>query len=284
MNIHDINNRLQNELTGLYDEREAASIADWVMEKITGWKKVDRVVNKQVALSSGQKEQLEKYTSELLQYRPVQYVLEEAWFMGLRLLVNEDVLIPRPETEELAAWILTDNAHGATPKRILDIGTGSGCIPIALKKNRPEADVYACDVSRQALALAATNARLNNADVLFMHCDVLDDLSAASLPYADLIVSNPPYIPVSNQSSMQRNVLDFEPSLALFVSNDDPLLFYKKIADIAAKRLNKDGGVYLEIHEEAGASVIGLLKEKGFNTIELRKDMQGKDRMIKAVY
>lgn len=284
MNIHDINNRLQNELAGLYDEREAASIADWVMEKITGWKKVDRVVNKQVALSSGQKEQLAKYTSELLQYRPVQYVLEEAWFMGLRLLVNEDVLIPRPETEELAEWILTDNAPGAVPKRILDIGTGSGCIPIALKKNRPEADVYACDVSREALALAATNARLNNADILFMHCDVLDDLSATSLPYADLIVSNPPYIPVSNQSSMQRNVLDFEPSLALFVSNDDPLLFYKKIADIAAKRLNKGGGVYLEIHEEAGGSVTGLLKEKGFNTIELRKDMQGKDRMIKAVY
>jgi release factor glutamine methyltransferase len=284
MTVHTTFQRLQSDLSTVYEEQEAGNIADWVMEKITGWKKMDRVVNKQVSLSARQQEQLSSFTSELLTHRPVQYVLEEAWFAGMRFYVNENVLIPRPETEELVAWIIADSQREAATKKIIDIGTGSGCIPIAIKKKLPAADVYGCDISKAALVIANSNARLLKTDVLFIESDILDETAHSKLPYVDIIVSNPPYIPQSEKESMRRNVLDFEPHLALFVSDADPLLFYKKVADLASKRLIENGSVYLEIHEDLGTEVTGLLKEKGFNKVELRKDMQGRDRMVKAAY
>ncbi|MBC8033571.1 MAG: peptide chain release factor N(5)-glutamine methyltransferase [Chitinophagaceae bacterium] len=281
MTVHNTFHHLQAKLTGIYDDREAANIADWVMEKITGWKKMDRVVNKQVALSASQQQQLARYTAELLRNRPVQYVLEEAWFIGLRFFVNESVLIPRPETEELVDWILQEN-YGS--KRILDIGTGSGCIPVTLKKKMPEADVYACDISKDALEIATLNARSNGTDILFIDCDILDESASNKLPYVDIIASNPPYIPLKDKVTMRSNVLDFEPHQALFVSDEDALLFYRKIVALALKRLSKGGSVYLEIHEELGSEVMEMLQENGFSQVVLRKDLQGKDRMIKAAY
>lgn len=234
-------------------------------------------MNKEALLSSEQELQFREYTKDLLRKRPVQYVLGEAWFAGMKFFVNEHVLIPRPETEELVEWI----NKGDT---ILDIGTGSGCIPVALKKKYPDTLVYACDISEGALQVAQANANTNNTAIGFIHCDVLNKNEWHKLPEADIIVSNPPYIPLDEKASMHENVLEFEPHLALFVSNEDPLIFYKAIADLAKSKLKRNGVIYFEIHEDLGSSVQHLLESKNFRHVELKKDLQGKDRMIRAVY
>jgi release factor glutamine methyltransferase len=277
MTIHQAQQQLLFQLYHLYDNREAANIADWVMEHITGWKKIDRIVNKQVPLLPEKIALLDRYTQELLAHKPVQYVLHEAWFAGMRFYVDENVLIPRPETEELVEWVAAEAKPNAT---ILDIGTGSGCIPIALKKKLPNATIYSCDVSAGALEVAKRNAAALKADIQFLHVNFLQN--PEQLPAVDIIVSNPPYIPVSNKSAMQPNVLQYEPHLALFVENDDPLLFYNTIADFAQHKLLPGGAIYVEIHEDLGEATKDLFTNKGFANVELRKDMQGKDRMINA--
>lgn len=283
MTIQEATQQLLFQLFNIYEEREARNIADLVMERVTEWKRIDRIINKQVPLSQPQARLLVAYTSELLEHRPLQYVLKEAWFYGLRFYVDEHVLIPRPETEELVGWIIDESgARGAMKKlRILDIGTGSGCIAVALKKHLPDVKVYACDVSKDALVVAGKNAEINQTQIELIHCDVLIETERNRLPVVDIIVSNPPYVPLSDSVSMQSNVVDYEPHGALFVSDSDPRVFYNAIAGMAPTHLSPNGSVYVEIHENMGAAISALLKDKLLEPV-LRKDLQGKERMIKA--
>lgn len=266
----------------MYEQREAENIAGMVIENITGLKRMDRVLQKDAGLSTEQQEKLNEYTTLLLQHQPVQYVLHEAWFYRMPLYVDEHVLIPRPETEELVEWIITGGKAGQQPVSIIDIGTGSGCIPIALKKNIPSADVWALDISDEALAVAKRNAETQQANITFQQADILTTSHTSTFPLFDIIVSNPPYIPQSDEKQMHPNVLKYEPHIALFVYDNDPLLFYNAIADFAQTHLQKNGSLYFEIHEAMGEAIEKLLTQKGFTDVLVKKDMQGKYRMVKA--
>lgn len=268
----------------LYENREAANICDWVLEQVTGQKRIDRLINKQADLPEEQVIRLQQIIKELQTHRPVQYVLGEAWFAGMRFFVNESVLIPRPETEELVEWIVAECVGPDSRNRtcnILDIGSGSGCIPIALQKKLPQCIVSSIDVSNAALAVARKNAAMLDADIHFQQFDFLEEDNWPELPVFDVIVSNPPYVKQSERSSMAKHVLDFEPSLALFVPDEDALIFYRKIAAFGKTHLSKGGTIFLEINEALGKETVSLYEQEGYTT-ELRKDLQGKDRMIKA--
>lgn len=281
MTIQEARMALQSQLGNIYEPREAANITDWVLESLTGLSRSARLVKDKEPLTAEQEQRLGGYIKDLLRHRPVQYVLGEAWFHGLRFHVNENVLIPRPETEELVEWIIEEHKEAAT-LTILDIGTGSGCIPIALKKALPQATVWSCDVSEGALEVARKNAKDLEAEIRFIHQDILDRQLWDQLPQVDIIVSNPPYIPERDKSSMHANVLEHEPHLALFVSNNNPLTFYEAIAELARIKLDTNGSVYAEIHEDLGPATLALFQEKGFGRAAVRKDMQHKERMIKA--
>ncbi len=290
-------------LLSYYDTREAAQICDWVLEHVSGKKRIDRLMDLQALLTAEQESRLQQIISELQNHRPIQYVLGEAWFAGMKFFVNEAVLIPRPETEELVEWIVNDtlnaerltrNAEQGTPnteqrtknkeqrtKNLLDIGTGSGCIPVSLAKKLPNWSVSAIDVSEAALTVARKNAVDLEADILFQQIDFLDESQWALLPVVTIIVSNPPYIKVTERQSMAKHVLDFEPSLALFVPDDDALLFYRKIAAFGKSHLCTGGSVFVEINEALGKETVALFEQQGY-AVTLRKDLQGKDRMIKA--
>jgi release factor glutamine methyltransferase len=266
----------------LYDEREAANITDWVMEHITGQKRIDRLLNKQALLTSAQQEKLEIILPQLAAHKPVQYVLQEAWFAGMPFFVNEHVLIPRPETEELVEWIGVESQKlKVKSQKLLDVGTGSGCIPVSLKKKLPDSDITSIDVSEDALNVAKKNAAGLGTEIHFLHTDFLNEENWKQLPVFDIIVSNPPYIKQSEHSSMSKNVTAFEPSLALFVPDEDALLFYRKIALFAKTHLSKQGSVFLEINEALGKETAALYESEGY-VVELRKDMQGKERMVKG--
>lgn len=287
--------QLRQQLKRLYDESEANNIAAMVMEHLTQANRLDRIKHQDNPLTEQQVYQLTEIEQRLLRHEPVQYVLGEAWFYNLRLYVNKHVLIPRPETEELVHWIITDvrtkglnvferrsaEADVTTQLKILDIGTGSGCIAIALKNEMPKAEVWGCDVSEEALNVARRNGSELDVRVDFQGLDILDEAQQRLLPSVDIIVSNPPYIPLKDKNSMHANVLNHEPHLALFVPDDDAVKFYKTIAQFARKRLHATGCLYFEIHEDLGEAVVALLKNEGYET-ELRKDMQGKHRMVKA--
>lgn len=284
MTVQQANQQLLFQLYHVYEEREAKNIADLVMEHVTEWKRIDRIMNKTVPLSPAQEAQFNGYISRLLAQEPVQYVLHEAWFYGTRLWVDEQVLIPRPETEELVGWIAEDLKSRLNKKdriNILDVGTGSGCIAIALKKTLSHATVYACDVSEKALAVARKNATANGVAVSFTCCDFLHPAEQHALPRVTVIVSNPPYIPHQNKAHMHNNVLLFEPHVALFVPDEDPLVFYEAITRFSQTHLAPDGTVYVEIHEDYSEQVI-LLFSRHYAHVVLRKDLQGKQRMIKA--
>ncbi len=281
MTIHEANNRLLFQLYHHYSGAEAANIADLVMEKITGWKRIDRVLNKQVKLSAPAEALLEKHIEGLAAHQPVQYVLGEAWFYNMKFFVSSQVLIPRPETEELVEWVLSSIAKDSG-KTIIDIGTGSGCIAVALKKGLPNAMVYACDVSEGALEVAATNALMHETAILFSKTDILDHGQWNTLPKANVIVSNPPYIPADEKALMSPHVVLHEPHDALFVNTTDPLVFYRAIAGFAAQRLLPDGWVYAEVHEDLAVETAGIFEPSVFADVEIRKDMQGKNRMIRA--
>ena len=284
MGIQDAYTQLMYQLFELYDDREAANIADLVIEHVTGFKRIDRITNKKFPLNNTQQEMLQQHTTALLKHKPVQYVLHEAWFAGMQFYVDENVLIPRPETEELVAWIVQEHKtlHLQNVK-ILDIGTGSGCIPIALKKQLPTCDIHAADISKGALSTAQKNASTLHAAITFHEVDILDETSRNRLSKFDVVVSNPPYIKQSEEAAMHYNVLKYEPHLALFVPDEDALLFYKAIADFGLQHLTAGGKLFFEINEMLGASVKALLKQKGYSNVEIRKDMQGKDRMVKAI-
>ena len=284
MTIHLAYKQLLAQLYEVYDNREAANIADMVIEHVTGQRKIDRIIYKDLPVNVEQQEQLKKITIELLHSRPIQYVLGEAWFMGMKLSVNENVLIPRPETEELVEWIIDDiKKFGNEDISLLDIGTGSGCIPIAIRKKLPTAAVSAIDVSHDALQVAILNSIQQNALVDFLQLDFLDENEWHQLGKYHLIVSNPPYIKISEEKSMDQNVLKFEPHLALFVPNEDALLFYRAIAKFSLTHLKRGGRVYVEINEALGKDVVRLFEENEFSEVILEKDMQGKDRMVKAM-
>jgi release factor glutamine methyltransferase len=278
MTIKEANKRLLFQLYHVYDNSEAANIADLVMENITGWKRIDRLVNSQVKLSAHMLQLLDKYTEELLTYMPVQYVLNEAWFCGLKLFVNNHVLIPRPETEELVAWALSISEN--TKIKILDIGTGSGCIPISIKNKLPAAIVYACDISQDALAVAEKNADIHQTKIFYLLSDILDREQWKNIPEMNMIISNPPYIPLKEKLMMNDNVVKHEPHVALFVNDDDPLVFYKAIAAFAEEKLLPGGNLFLETHEDLAAETALLFNK--FSHAEIKKDMQGKQRMIRV--
>jgi len=308
MDIQGAQQSLLSVLTSLYPDREAAVITDWVLENITGRKKIDRLINKNNALSPAESDLLHRYSTQLQTHRPVQYVLHESWFAGMKFYVDERVLIPRPETEELVEWVVEmlseasqhsgilpasgigpskasdigPSSSSASTPAILDIGTGSGCIAIALQKSLPWARVTACDISEDALAVARRNAAALGVDLNFLHLDILDPVQRDGLPPFDCIVSNPPYIPLQDKTGMAPHVLQFEPHMALFVEDHDPLLFYRAIASLAVLRLSADGAVFVEIHEELAAPVQTLFREYGLQNVIIKKDMQGKDRMISA--
>ncbi|MBN9351488.1 MAG: peptide chain release factor N(5)-glutamine methyltransferase [Chitinophagaceae bacterium] len=269
---------LKNELASLYEKREAENIADWVLENIMQEKRWER--NRNLSpMTQSQQELFEKYRKELLNFRPVQYVLHEAFFYGMKFFVDENVLIPRPETEELVDHVIKENP---TAKSILDIGTGSGCIPVALKKKISSAEVSAVDVSEGALKVALKNAELNQVKINFSTLDILNQKEWDTLPSFEIIVSNPPYVTPQEKSTLSPNVVNFEPSVALFVPENDPLLFYKVIFHFAQQKLNPGGKVYLEVNESYARDVSDYFEKNGWRT-EILRDMYGKERMVKAI-
>jgi release factor glutamine methyltransferase len=272
-------------LVPLYGEREAAIIADWVMEKLSGKKKLDRMMMRGETLLPEALPAYERYRQELLAHRPVQYVLGESWFAGMKFFVDERVLIPRPETEELVEWVIGGLAgSGAGDQALLDVGTGSGCIAVTLARRVAGLEVCACDNSEGALAVARQNAETLGAAVRFLELNFLDRTTWPRLPALNWLVSNPPYIPAAEGVQMAEHVTGYEPGAALFVPDDDPLVFYRALGEFARQRLEPGGGLYAEIHEDRGPAVRELFIGLGARDVVLRKDLQGKDRMIKATW
>jgi len=268
-------------LSKLYSKTEIESITKLIFEKVLGLSRLQVYLNQQQTISATNLAQIKEITERLKQFEPIQYILGETEFYGMVFKVNRSVLVPRPETEELVDWILSD--YRKLKPQILDIGTGSGCIPISLAKNLPGSNVQGWDVSEDALTVAKENAALNHVEIDFVYADVITAIFPENQNKYDLIVSNPPYVTLSEQPQMLRNVTEYEPEIALFVPDNDALVFYRLIADIAISRLNPDGKIYFEINERFGNDVVGLLESKGFINIILKKDMNGKDRMVKAV-
>ena len=241
MTTGEIYNDFRNKLTTIYDNREAENISDWVFENVTGLKKWERRENQNNQLAETDSEKIKTHLQELLKHKPVQYVLHEAWFYKRKFYVNENVLIPRPETEELVEWIVSDfkKEKYSKPIKIIDIGTGSGCIPVSLKKELPESSIAAIDVSDKALSVAKINAEELHAIINFFQIDFLNENEWKMLSQYDIIVSNPPYIPLNEKEILAKSVTDFEPGIALFVKNNDPFIFYKKIAGFAKSNLKE---------------------------------------------
>lgn len=263
-----------------YDIDEARSIAQIVFKEILGYDTIQLILNENDLLPASLFEQLDYIAFQLNEHKPIQYIIGHTEFYGLNFEVNENVLIPRPETEELVDWVIKDHKDSKSLK-ILDIGTGSGCIPISLKFNLPYADVHTIDISTDAIAVAKKNANKNKVDINFIQQDVLA-MSSISDDF-DIVISNPPYVLESEKVEMRRNVLDYEPSLALFVSNTDPLIFYRKIIQLVETYSIKPTNLYFEINESYADELIKLLNIQNWQHIELRKDIRGKDRMLKAV-
>ncbi|TDG35006.1 peptide chain release factor N(5)-glutamine methyltransferase [Pedobacter changchengzhani] len=271
----------KTQLKSLYEQEEITLLLNLALEKVLNLSFNEvRNLKADTLFSVDEKEALLQILKLLETGKPIQHILDEAHFYGSIFRVNENVLIPRPETEELVDWMINDlNERKAENLSILDIGTGSGCIPISLKKHLSNFNVHGLDVSTKAISIAAKNALLNSVNVTFFCADILIYQSEQKF---DVMVSNPPYIRELEKENMHKNVLNFEPHLALFVADEQPLIFYEKIADFAKSNLNKNGLLFLEINEYLGVQTLDMLKNKGFKNTELRKDMQGKDRMIKA--
>ncbi|HVX26021.1 MAG TPA: peptide chain release factor N(5)-glutamine methyltransferase [Parafilimonas sp.] len=295
MTINEAYQYAKNELKKIYDTQEATNIANLAIEKISGLKRTSRILNKNQVLTIEQANDLHKYLEQLSNHKPVQYVLNEAWFAAMKFYVDENVLIPRPETEELVDWIVQDAKVSIqnsninlslntilSSQNILDIGTGSGCIAIALKK-KMNAEISAIDVSEAALKIASFNAQQNNTAISFFKADILQNEINIRPSLFDVIVSNPPYITNKESAEMNKNVIAHEPHIALFVPDEDPLLFYDAISNFALSHLKQNGKLFFEIHEHFGNEVVTHLKQKGFISVELKKDLQQKNRMVKAV-
>ncbi len=265
------------ELTGFYPNTEIEGFTRIIFEAVCGWGFTDQVVKKNEKIAPADFRKIEAIVFRLKNFEPIQYILGETEFFGLKLNVNPSVLIPRPETEELAQWIAQSNLPENS--RILDIGTGSGCIAIALKSQLKNAEIFGVDISEKALEVARQNALKNNLSVVFFQADIL---KWERFPWKtfDVLVSNPPYIRESEKMQMHPNVLGHEPEIALFVADNDPLVFYRSVSAFAKKYLADSGMLFFEINENLGAKMIELLTGFGFQDIEIRKDMNCKNRMV----
>ncbi len=284
MTLSEARTVLTKELSNVYDREELKNIIDLVIEHITGLQRIDQVKTKIPYLTCTQLEDIDSITERLKKNEPLQYVLGEAWFAGMKLKVNKNVLIPRPETEELVDWIIKEAVStGMQDVGIIDIGTGSGCIPITLKKKLPDCDITAIDVCSEALFIATENAIEQNTDVNFILLDFLAEEEWNELGIFDIIVSNPPYVKQSEKDSMHERVTSFEPPLALFVPDNDALLFYKKLAGFSYNHLHTGGRLFVEINEALAKEVLTLFQSAGLVNVQLKKDMQGKDRMVLAI-
>ena len=271
---------LRTSLQACYPMGEASAIARMVLTECFGISTMDIYMGKDIQFSEDDEQKLKNILQRLRNYEPVQYILGHAWFCGRRFNVAPGVLIPRPETEELIEHILHD--HLIAPQRILDIGTGSGCIPITLAHHWSESHVEGWDISPDALNIAQNNNQVHQTRVTFKLCDILTPLSPTE--GFDLIVSNPPYIKECEREQMEHNVLDWEPELALFVPDDDPLLFYRTIVQRAIDGLLKPNGhLYFEVNREHGSETAHLLEKVGFTDVQLLKDLSGNERIVKGI-
>jgi len=270
---------IKTELAAYYPETEIEGFVRIIFESVLSMTYTQLILEKDKVLAKSDFEAIQTIVSKLKTYEPIQYILGETEFCDLTLKVNPAVLIPRPETEELVQWISKSAIQPGA--NILDIGTGSGCIALALKKQLQQVNVTGVDVSLKALETASENAQLNRLEVVFREADILN-WGNYSWPKYDLIVSNPPYVRESEKKQMDANVLNYEPEGALFVDDDNPLIFYKTIAEFASENLEKGGWLFFEINEFLGNEMVALLKGLGFKEIELRTDINGKDRMVAA--
>lgn len=289
MTIKELKIHFQNELQTIFDKEEIENFFFMIIEKLYKIRRIDFSLNPDFVINNSF--EWETIISDLKQEKPIQYILGEAWFYGLKFKVNENTLIPRSETEELVEWIIESvkSKYESEKINILDIGTGTGCIPISLKSNLPEAEVFAIDVSEKALEVANQNAKDNNVKINFIQTDILkvDDLlslraESRSLTKFDIIISNPPYVRNLEKEEIKKNVLNYEPHLALFVEDNDALLFYRKIAQLAKESLQPNGLLFFEINQYLGKETVELLENLGFKNIKLRKDLKGNYRMIKC--
>lgn len=275
---------IQKRLSAIYDPGEAEAIALLLGERIAGDRGAYKAFRRSgEPLTTAALQELETLLAPLLEHMPVQYVLQEAWFHGLKFFVNENVLIPRRETEELVHWVVEDilrSGRELSQMRLLDLCTGSGCIAISIKHQVPKCQVAGCDISEEAQQIARTNATNLRLEVPFFTFDVLSD---ASLPFSSysVMVSNPPYISLDEAGTLPANVLRYEPGLALF-SGSDPLIFYSHLAGLGMRYLESGGTIYVEMHESRGEELRALFSEAGYENIVIRKDMQGKERMLRG--
>lgn len=272
---------IRKELEGIFPKGEIESLIALIFEKVKGYSRTQLLLSRDEQLSEPESREIETIVSRLKNQEPIQYILGQTEFYGLPFYTLPGVLIPRPETEELVQWIIIEN-HLPAPA-LLDIGTGSGCIPVALKKNIPRARALACDISSLCLQTVRRNAELNKVQISVIEYDILNNLPPVDFPLLDIVVSNPPYVRESEKLLMEKNVLDYEPELALFVPDDNPLLFYRRIADFSLVHLVPQGKLYFEINEAFGKETVAMLQQKGYVNIELRKDINGRDRMIRAL-
>jgi len=284
LKLKEIKSKFNDDLHGIYPGLEIDSFFKLLSEAYLNLSPVEIVLQADMEIEPAIQEKFSAALKRLKAYEPIQYIIGRTEFFGLPLKVNPDTLIPRPETEELVKLTLQEVAEANTAEklRILDIGTGAGCIAVALAKNLPDAEISAMDVSEEALKVAEENAKINKVDVHYFQGDIL---TMESLPEKyHFIVSNPPYVRLSEKRMMDSNVVDFEPELAIFVTDEDPLLFYRKIAQLAKRQLTENGKLIFEINEYLGEDLLALIIDEGFENIHLIKDIYGKNRMLKCSY
>jgi len=273
---------IRKELAGIFSGGEIESLILLIFEKLKGYTRTQLILASDQELSAEESLIIENIVVRLKNHEPIQYILGETEFYGLPFFSMPGVLIPRPETEELVQWIIQENQLSAP--NILDIGTGSGCIAVSLKKYIPQATVHACDISPICLETSRRNAKFNAVEVSVFEYNILTHMPEIEFPQMDIVVSNPPYVRECEKQSMQKNVLEFEPGLALFVPDTNALLFYEYIAEFSMNHLSNGGYLYLEINEAFGQECLIMLLEKGFSEMILKKDINGKDRMIRSMY
>ena len=276
--MQSVRHQIEKELSDFYPQGELKVLVRMLLQQVAGWSLVDMLTHNDLTLTAAQQMLIADAVERLKRYEPIQYILGAAEFDGMRLVVDARALIPRPETAELVLLLAETLSPDAS---VLDIGTGSGCIAVALARRLPQAQVSAYDVSPDALALAAENARNQGVKIDFRQVDILHEVPADA-PVFDAIVSNPPYVTDSERASMEANVLDYEPALALFVPDDDPLLFYRAIADFAVSHLTVGGQLFFEINHRFGAATAALLQSKGFDKVSVLRDTFGKARFVVA--
>lgn len=278
--MQDLLFNIRKSLSEFYPDNEISGLIRIIVEYITKSSMPALLSDKNTKITSEENLKIDKIVERLQRFEPIQYIIGKTEFYGLPFIVNQDVLIPRPETEELVELILNENKGNKS--QILDIGTGSGCIAISLQKHLPEANITGWDISDKALSIAEINNKNNGVDVIFKQVDILSDYP--NNQHFDIIVSNPPYVLDSEKIDMHSNVLDYEPHTALFVPDHSPLLFYNKIADVATQLLGNGGKLYFEINRAKGQETIKMLEGKNFSNIRLIKDISGNDRIIRAEY